>query len=72
VLDPKKILDVLQRIHLRFFQACGLASDRNLLRLVTKAMSDRLLAPCNTIGEQARVVYLRTGKCGLKERLDKI
>lgn len=24
---PEKILDVLERIHLRFFQACGLASD---------------------------------------------
>jgi hypothetical protein len=40
---PEKILNVFQRIRLRFLRACGLASGPHLLRLVTKAMSDRLL-----------------------------
>lgn len=67
--QPEKILDVLQRIHLRFFQACGLASDRNLLRLVTKTMSDVLLAPCDTIGERARLVYLTAASMRAKNGL---
>ncbi len=40
---PEKILNVFQRIRLRFFQACGLASGRASFA-VTKPMSDRLLA----------------------------
>jgi hypothetical protein len=44
----------------------------HLLRLVTKAMSDRLLARCDTIGERTRLVYLRAGDHVAKEWLDKI
>ena len=41
---PEKILNVFQRIHLRFFRACGLASDRTSFASSRTAMSDRLLA----------------------------
>ena len=41
---PKKILNVFQRIRLRFFQACGLASGRTSFASSRTAMSDRLLA----------------------------
>jgi hypothetical protein len=44
---PEKILNVFQRIRLRFFRACGLASG-----LVTKAMSDRLLAKLRGIRQK--------------------
>ena len=40
---PEKILNVSQRIHLRFFQACGLASGRTSFASLRMAMSDRLL-----------------------------
>ena len=40
---PEKILTVFQRIHLRFFQACGLASGRTSLASSRPAMLDRLL-----------------------------
>ena len=40
---PEKILNVFQRIHLRFFQACGLASGRTSLASSRPAMLDRLL-----------------------------
>jgi len=40
----QEILDVLQRIRLRFLGACGLASASSSLRLATKDYSDRLLA----------------------------
>ena len=43
---PEKILTVFQRIHLRFFQACGLASGRTSFASSRTAMSDRLLAGC--------------------------
>jgi hypothetical protein len=41
---PEKILDVFQRIHLRFFRACGLASGRTCFASSRTAMSDRFLA----------------------------
>jgi len=41
---PKKFLNVFQRIHLRFFRACGLASGRTSFASSRTAMSDRLLA----------------------------
>ena len=41
---PQEILDVFQRIRLRFLGACGLASASSSLRLATKDYSDRLLA----------------------------
>jgi len=40
---PEKILNVFQRIHLRFFRACGLASGRTSFASSRTAMSDRLL-----------------------------
>ncbi len=40
---PEKILNVFQRIHLRFFQACGLASGRTSFASSRTAMSVRLL-----------------------------
>ena len=40
---PEKILNVFQRIHLRFFRACGLASGRTSFASLRTAMSDRLL-----------------------------
>jgi len=40
---PEKILNVFQRIRLRFFQACGLASGRTSFASSRTAMSDRLL-----------------------------
>jgi hypothetical protein len=40
---PEKILNVFQRIHLRFFSGLAPLIWPRLLRLVTKAMSDRLL-----------------------------
>jgi hypothetical protein len=55
-----------------FSRPAGLASDRNPLRLVTKAMSDRLLARCDTIGERERVVYLTVSEHAAKEWLDNI
>lgn len=39
----RRILDVFQRIRFQFFRACGLARGPHLIRLITKAMSDRLL-----------------------------
>jgi hypothetical protein len=44
---PEKILNVFQRIHLRFFQACGLASGRTFFASPRTAMSDRLLSLYN-------------------------
>jgi lipid-binding SYLF domain-containing protein len=41
---PKKILNVFQRIRLRFFRACGFASGHTSFVSSRKAMSDRLLA----------------------------
>jgi hypothetical protein len=41
---PEKILNVFQRIRLRFFQACGLASGHTSYTSSQTAMSDRLLA----------------------------
>jgi hypothetical protein len=41
---PEKILNVFQRIHLRFFSGLRPCIRPYLFRLVTKAMSDRLLA----------------------------
>jgi hypothetical protein len=40
---PEKILNVFQRIHLRFFRARGLASGRTFFASSRTAMSDRLL-----------------------------
>ncbi len=40
---PEKILNVFQRIRLRFFRACGLAYARTSLASSRTAMSDRLL-----------------------------
>ena len=40
---PETILNVFQRIHLRFFRACGLASGRTSFASSRTAMSDRLL-----------------------------
>jgi hypothetical protein len=40
---PEKLLNVFQRIHLRSFRSCGLASDRTSLASSRTAMSDRLL-----------------------------
>ena len=40
---PEKILYVFQRIHHRFFRACGLASGRTSLASSRTAMLDRLL-----------------------------
>jgi hypothetical protein len=40
---PEKILNVFQRIRLRFFHACSLASGRTSLASSRTAMSDRLL-----------------------------
>ncbi len=40
----ENILDVFQRIHLRFIRACGLASGRTSFASSRIAMSDRLLA----------------------------
>ncbi len=39
---PEKILTVFQRIHLRFFRACGFASGRTSFASSRTAMSDRL------------------------------
>jgi hypothetical protein len=44
----------------------------HLLCLVTKAMSDGLLARFDTIGERAKLVYLTPGEHAAKEWLDKI
>src|SRR5213593_1932759 len=41
---PEKILNVFQRIHLRFFRACGLASGRTSFAASRTAMPARLLA----------------------------
>ena len=41
---PEKILNVFQRIRLRFFRACGLASGRTSFASSRTALSDRLLA----------------------------
>jgi hypothetical protein len=41
---PEKILNVFQRIRLRFFRACGLASGRTSFASSRMAMPDRLLA----------------------------
>ena len=41
---PEKILNGFQRIHLRFFHACGLASGHTSFASSRRAMSDRLLA----------------------------
>jgi hypothetical protein len=46
---PEKILNVFQRIHLRFFRACGLASCRTSFVSSRTAMSDRLLVYCPII-----------------------
>src|SRR5713101_1165261 len=40
---PEKILNVFQRIRLRFFRACGLASGRTFFASSRMATSDRLL-----------------------------
>src|SRR5207344_3478636 len=40
---PEKILNVFQRIHLRFFRACGLASGPISFTSSRTAMADRLL-----------------------------
>ena len=47
---PEKILNVFQRIHLRFFQACGLASGRTSFASSRQAMSDRLFTQYNQMG----------------------
>src|SRR3990172_12801078 len=47
---PEKILNVFQRIHLRFFRACGLASGRTSFASSRTAMSDRLLASWAVVG----------------------
>ena len=47
---PEKILNVFQRIHLRFFQACGLASGRTSFASSRPAMSDRLFTQYNQMG----------------------
>jgi hypothetical protein len=41
---PEKILNVFERIHLRFFRACGLAARRTSFASSRRAMSDRLPA----------------------------
>jgi len=43
---PEKILNVFQRIRLRFFQACGLASGCTSFASLRTTMSDRLLDTC--------------------------
>ena len=53
---PEKILNVFQRIHLRFFRACGLASGRTSFASSRTAMSDRLLVDA-IVGEQRPVVF---------------
>ena len=49
---PEKILNVFvfQRIHFRFFQACGLASGRTSFASSQPAISDRLLTQYNQMG----------------------
>jgi len=47
---PEKILNVFQRIHLRFFRACGLASGRTSFASSRTATSDRLLAAWAVLG----------------------
>jgi len=47
---PEKILNVFQRIHLRFFRACGLASGRTSFASSRTAMSVRLLAAWAVVG----------------------
>ena len=47
---PEKILNVFQRIHLRFFRACGLVSGRTSFASSRTAKSDRLLAAWAVVG----------------------
>jgi hypothetical protein len=49
----RKILNVFQRIHLWFFRACGLASDRTSFASSRMAMSDRLLV--NMVSRKANM-----------------
>src|SRR5438309_9193393 len=55
---PEKILNVFQRIHLRFFRACGLASGRTSFASSRTAMSDRLLVQRPEASLFAAGVYL--------------
>jgi hypothetical protein len=57
---PEKILNVFQRIRLRFFRACGLASGRISLASSRTAMSDRLLAIGLVIVKKKCLVVLAT------------
>jgi hypothetical protein len=47
---PRTILTVFQCIHLPVFRGLRPCSSPHLLRLATKAMSDRLLAPSSQTG----------------------
>ena len=53
---PEKILNVFQRIRLRFFRACGLASGRTSFASPRTATSDRLLGQGVWIGEGENMV----------------
>lgn len=65
---PRKILNVFlfQGTRFRFFWACGLACGLHLNRLVTKAMSDRLLQSGNSFlqwGQQLGTYAESTTAC---------
>ena len=58
---PEKILNGFQRIHLRFFQACGLASSRTSFASSRTAMSDRLLITVDRPVMDTMLAYRSTG-----------
>jgi len=62
---PETILNVFQRIHLRLFRACGLASSRTSFASSRTAMSDRLLVQRPGARLLAAGVFLVVIMCAL-------
>src|SRR4029077_18088214 len=60
---PEKILNVFQRIHLRFFRACGLASGRTSFASSRTAKSDRLLAALAVLGLVVMLSFCTLNVC---------
>jgi putative ABC transport system substrate-binding protein len=60
---PETILNVFQRIHLRFFRACGLASGRTSFASSRTAKSDRLLAAWAVLGLVVMLSFCTLNVC---------
>jgi hypothetical protein len=60
--QPEKILNVFQRIRLRFFRACGLASGHTSFASSRMAMSNRLLQDAEKVRQlRSRLIEILNG-----------